>query len=122
VTARFIREHQGALLIGPPGGVGKSHAAVAIAVGAIRAGYHAFVRSAFDLAQDFAEAGAAGERRAFVQRLTTVDLLVLEDFGIVHEKEKAKTLAHMRRRTRYSPSRLSGRFSNVPQWPHFNVR
>ena len=80
-TARFIRDHHGALLIGPPG-VGKSHAAVAIAVGAIRAGYHAFVRSAFDLAQDFAEAEAAGERRDFVQRLTAVDLLVLEDFGM----------------------------------------
>jgi len=80
-TARFIRDHHGALLIGPPG-VGKSHAVVAIAVGAIRAGYQVFVRSAFDLAQDFAEAEAAGERRDFVQRLTTVDLLVLEDFGM----------------------------------------
>jgi DNA replication protein DnaC len=80
-TARFVRDHQGALLIGPPG-VGKSHAAVAIAVGAIRAGYHAFIRSAFDLAQDFAEAEAAGQRRDFVQRLTQVDLLVLEDFGM----------------------------------------
>ena len=80
-TARFIRDHQGALLIGPPG-VGKSHAAVAIAIGAIRAGYHAFLRSAFDLAQDFAEADADGQRRDFVQRLTHVDLLVLEDFGM----------------------------------------
>jgi DNA replication protein DnaC len=80
-TARFIRAHHGALLIGPPG-VGKSHAAVAIAVGAIRAGYHAFVRSTFDLAQDFAEADAEGRRRDFVQRLTQVDLLVLEDFGM----------------------------------------
>ena len=80
-TARFIRDHHGALLIGPPG-VGKSHAAVAIAVGAIRAGYRAFVRSAFDLAQDFAEAEAEGQRRDFVQRLTHVDLLVIEDLGM----------------------------------------
>jgi DNA replication protein DnaC len=80
-TARFVRDHHGVLLIGPPG-VGKSHVAVALAVGAIRAGYHAFVRSAFDLAQDFAEADAAGERRAFVHRLMHVDLLILEDFGM----------------------------------------
>lgn len=80
-AARFVRDHHGALLIGPPG-VGKSHAAVAIAVGAIRAGYHAFVRSAFDLAQDFAEAEAEGQRRDFVQRLTQVDLLVIEDLGM----------------------------------------
>lgn len=80
-TGRFLANHTNALLIGPPG-VGKSHAAVAIAVGAIRAGYRAFVRSLFDLAQDFLEADAAGERRAWVQKLTRVDLLVLEDFGM----------------------------------------
>jgi len=80
-TARFIASHQGILLIGPPG-IGKTHIAIAIAVGAIRAGYKAIVRSVFDLAQDFAEAEATGERRALVEQLTRVDLLVLEDFGM----------------------------------------
>jgi DNA replication protein DnaC len=80
-TARFIAEHHGVLLIGPPG-IGKSHAATAIAIGAIRHGYRALLRSSFDLTQDFAEADAAGERRAFVDQLTRVDLLVLEDFGM----------------------------------------
>ena len=36
-SARFVQPHAGVLLIGPPG-VGKSHIATAIAVGAIRAG------------------------------------------------------------------------------------
>lgn len=80
-TARFVASHQGVLLIGPPG-IGKTHVAIAIAVGAIRAGYRALLRSTFDLAQDFAEAEAAGERRDLVERLTRVDLLVLEDFGM----------------------------------------
>lgn len=80
-TARFVTTHDNALLIGPPG-VGKSHAVTAIAIGAIRAGYRALVRSTFDLAQDFAEAEATGERRDLVQKLTRVDLLVLEDFGM----------------------------------------
>ena len=80
-TAQFVRTHAGALLLGPPG-IGKSHLAVAIAVGAIRAGYRVLVRNTFDLVQDFAEAEAAGQRRAFVQQLTKVDLLVLEDFGM----------------------------------------
>ena len=80
-TARFVASHQGVLLIGPPG-LGKTHAAVAIAVGAIRAGYRACVRSVFDLAADFLEAEAAGERRKLVETLTRVDLLVLEDFGM----------------------------------------
>jgi len=80
-TARFVSTHQGVLLIGPPG-IGKTHAAVAIAVGAIRAGYQARVRNVFDLAADFLEAEAAGERRELVDKLTRVDLLVLEDFGM----------------------------------------
>jgi len=80
-TGRFVAEHRNVLLIGPPG-VGKSFAAVAIAVGAIRAGYRARIRSVFDLAQDFAEAEATGERRELVEQLTRVDLLILEDFGM----------------------------------------
>ena len=52
--------HAGVLLIGPPG-VGKSHVATAIAVGAIRAGRRALVRSTFDLAADFA--AGRGDRR-----------------------------------------------------------
>lgn len=80
-SARFVAAHEGVLLIGPPG-VGKSHVATAIAIGAIRAGYRALVRSAFDLAQDFAEAEALSARKELVQKLTRVDLLVIEDFGM----------------------------------------
>lgn len=80
-SARFVHTHSGVLLLGPPG-VGKSHIATAIAVGAIRAGQRALVRSTFDLVADFAEAAATGTRRELVQQLTHVDLLVLEDFGM----------------------------------------
>jgi DNA replication protein DnaC len=80
-SGRFVTQHRNVLLIGPPG-VGKSHAAVAIAVGAIRAGYRALVRSTFDLAQDFAEAEASGERKPLLQRLLRFDLLAIEDFGM----------------------------------------
>lgn len=80
-SGRFVQTHGGVLLIGPPG-VGKSHCAVALAVGAIQAGHRALVRSTFDLVADFAEADATGRRRELVQQLTRVDLLVLEDFGM----------------------------------------
>lgn len=80
-AARFVAIHEDVLLIGPPG-VGKSHIATAIAVGAIRAGYRVLVRSAFDLAQDFLEAEALQQRKQLVTRLTKIDLLVIEDFGM----------------------------------------
>ncbi len=80
-TARFVREHGGVLLIGAPG-TGKSHVANALTVAAIQAGYTALYRSAFDLAQDMAEAEATGTRKELIDNLTKVDLLVLEDLGM----------------------------------------
>jgi DNA replication protein DnaC len=82
-TARFVREHGGVLLLGPPG-TGKSHIAVALTVAAIQAGYTALYRSAFDMAQDMAEAEATGTRKEVVAQLCKVDLLVLEDLGMKH--------------------------------------
>ncbi len=80
-TARFVRERSGLLLLGPPG-TGKSHVVIALTVAAIQAGYTALYRSAFDLAQDMAEAQATGTRKEFVTQLCKVDLLVLEDLGM----------------------------------------
>jgi DNA replication protein DnaC len=82
-TARFVREHGGVLLLGPPG-VGKSHIAASLTVAAIQAGHTALYRSAFDLAQDMAEAEATGTRKEIVANLCKVDLLVLEDLGMKH--------------------------------------
>jgi len=78
---RFVAQRDDVLLIGPPG-LGKSHIVTAIAIGAIRAGYRALVRSAFDLSQDFAEAEALGQRKELVQSLIKVDVLIIEDFGM----------------------------------------
>ena len=73
-TARFVREHGGVLLIGPPG-TGKSHIAIALTVAAIQAGHTALYRSAFDLTQDMAEADATGTRKEVIAQLCKVDLL-----------------------------------------------
>lgn len=82
-TSRYVREHGGLLLLGPPG-TGKSHIAVALTVAAIQAGHTALYRSAFDLAQDMAEAEGTGTRKEIVANLCKVDLLVLEDLGMKH--------------------------------------
>jgi DNA replication protein DnaC len=82
-TARFVREHGGVLLLGPPG-TGKSHIAISLTVAAIQAGHTALYRSAFDLSQDMAEAEATGTRKEIVANLCKVDLLVLEDLGMKH--------------------------------------
>ena len=63
-------------------GTGKSHIAIALTVAAIQAGHTALYRSAFDLAQDMAEAEATGTRKDLISRLCKVDLLVLEDLGM----------------------------------------
>ena len=112
-TARFVAQHPGVLLIGPPG-IGKSHAVTAIAVGAIRAGYRVLVKDTFDLAQDFLEASATDGRRELVDQLIRVDLLALEDLGMrklgpnaaedllevfVRRHEKASTLISTNRPT-----------------------
>lgn len=80
-TTRFVREHGGLLLIGPPG-TGKTHIALALTVHCIQAGYTALYRSAFDLAQELAEAQAMSTRKELITRLCKVDLLVLEDLGM----------------------------------------
>lgn len=79
-TLRFIPERGGALILGPAG-VGKTHLCTSIAVRAIEAGYTCWYRSAFDLAEDLAEAAATGTRKELVARLTRVELLILEDLG-----------------------------------------
>lgn len=80
-SARTNPNWRGSSASGPPG-VGKSHVATTLAVGAIRAFHRALIRSTFDLAADVAHADATGTRRELVQQLPRVDLPVLEDFGI----------------------------------------
>ena len=82
-TAQFVGKHAGVLLLGPPG-TGKSHIAISLAVSAIQAGYTVLYISAFDLAQDMAEAESTGTRKELVSKLMQNDLLVLEDLGMRH--------------------------------------
>jgi hypothetical protein len=82
-TVRSIPEHGGLLVLGPPG-TGKSHIAFELDRGRNPGRYTALYRSAFDPAQDLAEAEATGTGPEFVRKLLRVDLLVIEDLGKRH--------------------------------------
>ena len=80
-TARFVGEHADALFLGPPG-TGKSHLAQAIGLAVIRQGYRVAYREAHVLLEELADAHLAGERKEYVEAISTVPLLIIDDLGM----------------------------------------
>ena len=80
-TCGFIGKRDDALFLGP-GGTGKSHLAQAIGRAAIQQGYRVIYRETHVLLDDLAESVADGTRREFMASLTTVPLLIIDDFGM----------------------------------------
>src|ERR1700757_1053280 len=80
-TCTFIGKREDALFLGP-GGTGKSHLAQAIGQAAIQQGHLVLYRETHVLLDDLAEAVADGTRKQFMESLTTVPLLVIDDFGM----------------------------------------
>ena len=80
-TCGFIGKREDALFLGP-GGTGKSHLAQAIGQAAIQQGYRVLYRETHVLLDDLAEAVADGTRKEFMESLTTVPLLIIDDFGM----------------------------------------
>jgi DNA replication protein DnaC len=80
-TCTFIGKREDALILGP-GGTGKSHLAQAIGQAAIQQGHRAQYRETHVLLDDLAEAVADGIPKEFMESLTTVPLLIIDDFGM----------------------------------------
>src|ERR1700689_239317 len=77
----FIGRREDALFLGP-GGTGKSHLAQAIGQSAILQGYKVYYREAHVLLDELADAVADGTRKEFMDGLTPVPLLIIDDFGM----------------------------------------
>lgn len=80
-TCRFIAQRHDALFLGP-GGTGKSHLAQAIGQAAILQGYRVLYRETHLLLEELAEAVLEGRRKPFLESLTSVPLLIIDDFGM----------------------------------------
>jgi DNA replication protein DnaC len=110
-TGAFIAKREDALFLGP-GGTGKSHLAQAIGQAAILQGYKALYREVHVLLDELADAVADGTRKDYVQRVATVPLLILDDFGmrkLPHTAAEDLLEIVMRRYERFSTLLTSNR-------------
>jgi DNA replication protein DnaC len=80
-TGTFIARHEDALFLGPPGS-GKSHLAQAIGQAVIQQGYRVYYRETHALLEEIADATLDGTRKECLESLTTVPLLIIDDFGM----------------------------------------
>jgi DNA replication protein DnaC len=80
-TGRFISEREDALFLGPPG-TGKSHLAQAIGHAAIQQGYKVLYREAYVLLEELADASLDDTRKQYIETVTTVPLLIIDDLGM----------------------------------------
>lgn len=80
-TSGFIGKREDCLFLGP-GGTGKSHLAQAIGHAAIQQGYRVLYRETHVLLDQLADAVIGGTRKEFMELLTGVPLLIIDDFGM----------------------------------------
>ena len=80
-TAAFIDRREDALFLGP-GGTGKSHLAQAIGQAAILQGHKVLYRQTHILLEEVTEATVDGRRKQYMESISSVALLIIDDFGM----------------------------------------
>jgi len=73
----FVAKADNILFVGPPG-VGKTHLAVALGIGAIEKGFTVLYRSVFDLAKDL----VTHDEKELVDYLLKPNLLIIDELGM----------------------------------------
>ena len=110
-TGRFIEKREDALFLGP-GGTGKSHLAQAIGQAVILQGYKVLYRETHVLLDELADAVTDGTRREYIESISTVPLLIIDDFGmrkLPHTAAEDLLEIIMRRYERFSTLLTSNR-------------
>jgi DNA replication protein DnaC len=85
-TCRWVQEHHNVLVTGPTG-VGKTYIACALAQQACRNGYRTTYRRLARFFDELNLARADGSYAKLLAKLARIDVLVLDDWGIVAIKE-----------------------------------
>src|SRR4249919_1569752 len=80
-TGSFIDRREDALFLGP-GGTGKSHLAQAIGQAAILQGHKVLYRQTHILLEEVGEATLEGRRKQYMESISSVALLIIDDFGM----------------------------------------
>ena len=80
-TGVFIDRREDALFLGP-GGTGKSHLAQAIGQAAILQGHKVLYRQTHILLEEVGEATIEGRRKQYMESISGVALLIIDDFGM----------------------------------------
>src|SRR6202140_808959 len=80
-TGAFINKREDALFLGP-GGTGKSHLGQAIGQAAILQGYKVLYRETHILLEELADATLDGTRKKYMESVSSVALLIIDDFGM----------------------------------------
>jgi DNA replication protein DnaC len=80
-TGSFIDRREDALFLGP-GGTGKSHLAQAIGQAAILQGHKVLYRQTHILLEEATEATIEGRRKQYMESISGVALLIIDDFGM----------------------------------------